>query len=163
MARNTAVRKCCYERSRPGTGQGLPALDEAPEDRFAAGAPVWTKRLRTGKNDRRIGFAVGSRRGFMRLIACAISALVIGLVAGGTSASATSIDLSTWSCAKFQAADKDDIGVILAWMDGYYRGEDDPPVIDTEKFVANAKKLGEYCAAHPETGIITAADELFAK
>ena len=54
--------------------------------------------------------------------------------------SATSIDLSTWSCAKFQSADKDDIGVILAWMDGYYRGEDDPPVIDTEKFIANAKE-----------------------
>jgi acid stress chaperone HdeB len=99
----------------------------------------------------------------MRLIPCAIGALVIGLFACGTSVSASTIDLSTWSCAKFQAADKDDIGVILAWMDGYYRGEDDPPVIDTEKFVANAKKLGEYCAAHPETGIITAADELFAK
>jgi acid stress chaperone HdeB len=99
----------------------------------------------------------------MRLITCAIGAIAIGLLAGGTSASATSIDLSTWSCAKFQSADKDDIGVILAWMDGYYRGEDDPPVIDTEKFIANAKKLGEYCAAHPETGIITAADELFAK
>jgi len=99
----------------------------------------------------------------MRLISCAIGAIAIGLFASGTSASATSIDLSTWSCAKFQSADKDDIGVILAWMDGYYRGEDDPPVIDTEKFIANAKKLGEYCAAHPEPGIITAADELFAK
>lgn len=99
----------------------------------------------------------------MRLITCAIGAIVIGLLAGGSSASASTIDLSTWSCAKFQSADKDDIGVILAWMDGYYRGEDDPPVIDTEKFIANAKKLGEYCAAHPETGIITAADELFAK
>ena len=99
----------------------------------------------------------------MRLITCAIGAIAIGLLAGGTSASATSIDLSTWSCAKFQSADKEDIGVILAWMDGYYRGEDDPPIIDTEKFVANAKKLGEYCSAHPETGIITAADELFAK
>jgi acid stress chaperone HdeB len=99
----------------------------------------------------------------MRLISCAIGAIAIALFAGGTSASATSIDLSTWSCAKFQSADKEDIGVILAWMDGYYRGEDDPPVIDTEKFIANAKKLGEYCAAHPETGIITAADELFAK
>jgi acid stress chaperone HdeB len=99
----------------------------------------------------------------MRHIKCAIGAIVIGLLAGGTSGSASTIDLSTWSCAKFQSADKDDIGVILAWMDGYYRGEDDPPVIDTEKFIANAKKLGEYCAAHPETGIITAADELFAK
>jgi acid stress chaperone HdeB len=99
----------------------------------------------------------------MRLGIGAIGALVIGLLASGTAASASTIDLSTWTCGKFQAADKDEIGVILAWMDGYYRGEDDPPVIDTEKFVANAKKLGEYCTAHPETGIITAADELFAK
>ena len=65
----------------------------------------------------------------MRFTTCAIGAIVIGLFAGGTPASATSIDLSTWSCAKFQSADKDDIGVILAWMDGYYRGEDDPPIL----------------------------------
>ena len=57
---------------------------------------------------------------------------------------ATSIDLSTWTCAKLQAANKDDIGVILAWMDSYYRGEGDPPVIDTGKFVADPKKLGEF-------------------
>jgi acid stress chaperone HdeB len=103
----------------------------------------------------------GSRRLFMKLVA--IGALVIGLATSGTPTSAAIIDLSTWTCAKFQAADKDDIGVILAWMDGYYRDESDPPVIDTEKFVANAKKLGEYCSKHPDTGIITAADELFAK
>ncbi|MGO8840468.1 MAG: HdeA/HdeB family chaperone [Methyloceanibacter sp.] len=99
----------------------------------------------------------------MKVFAGAVGALIVGLFCSGTPASATSIDLSTWTCAKFQAADKDDIGVILAWMDGYYRGEDDPPVIDTEKFIANAKKLGEYCAAHPDIGIVTAADELFAK
>ncbi len=61
----------------------------------------------------------------------------------------TEIDLSTWTCKKFQSASKDDVGVILAWLDGYYKGENDPPVIDTDKFVANAKKLGEYCSAHP--------------
>jgi acid stress chaperone HdeB len=98
----------------------------------------------------------------MKSAALALGALAAGLLLGGVARAAT-IDLSTWTCAKFQAADGDDIGVILAWMDGYYRDEDDPPVIDTEKFVANAKKLGQYCSAHPETGIITAADELFSK
>ena len=63
---------------------------------------------------------------------------------------ADDIDLSTWTCKQFQSASKDDVGVILAWLDGYYKDEDDPPVIDTDKFVANAKKLGEYCAAHPD-------------
>ena len=99
----------------------------------------------------------------MKSTAIAVGALVIGLFAGSWPAQSASIDLSTWTCAKFQAADKDDIGVILAWMDGYYRSEDDPPVIDTEKFVANAKKLGQYCSQHPDLGIITAADELFSK
>ncbi len=99
----------------------------------------------------------------MKFAAAAASVLVAGLIAGGSPALSATIDLSTWTCAKFRAASKDDVGVILAWMDGYYRDENDPPVIDTEKFVANAKKLGEYCAAHPDTGIVTAADELFAK
>jgi acid stress chaperone HdeB len=125
--------------------------------------PVWTKHSSAGKNYRGQEILPAQGDTSMRLITGAIGALVIGLLVGGTSASATSIDLSTWTCGKFQAADKDDIGVILAWMDGYYRDEDSPPVIDTEKFVANAKKLGEYCAKHPDTGLITAADELFAK
>jgi acid stress chaperone HdeB len=91
------------------------------------------------------------------------SVIAAGLITCGIPALSATIDLSTWTCAKFQAADKDEIGIILAWMDGYYRDENDPPVIDTEKFVANAKKLGEYCSNHPDIGIVTAADELFAK
>jgi acid stress chaperone HdeB len=93
----------------------------------------------------------------------AAGALIAGLFISAGPASATVIDLSTWTCAKFQAADKDEIGIILAWLDGYYRSEDDPAVIDTDKFVANAKKLGEYCSKNPDIGLITAMDELFSK
>ena len=74
---------------------------------------------------------------------------------------AEDIDLSTWTCKQFQSAGKDDVGVILAWLDGYYKEEGDPPVIDTNQFVANAKKLGQYCTEHPEIGLITATDKLF--
>jgi acid stress chaperone HdeB len=88
-------------------------------------------------------------------------ALVAGLLFCGNAAFATEIDLSTWTCHQFQSASKDDIGVILAWLDGYYRGDNDPPIIDTDKFVENAKKLGEYCSAHPDIGLITATDKLF--
>ena len=90
-------------------------------------------------------------------------ALVATCFVGGGPAAASTIDLSTWTCSKFQTADDEDIKLILAWLDGYYRDEDDPAVIDTEKFVANAKKLGQYCSAHPNIGLITAADELFSK
>jgi acid stress chaperone HdeB len=94
----------------------------------------------------------------MKILAAALAA---GLLICCNAAFAEDIDLSTWTCKKFQSADKDDIGVILAWLDGYYRNDDDPPVINTDKFVDNAKRLGEYCAAHPDIGLITATDQLF--
>ncbi len=79
----------------------------------------------------------------------------------GAVAVAADIDLSTMTCRKFQTAAKDDVTVILAWLDGFYKQEDDPPVIDTSHFAANAKKLNDYCAAHPDLGLISATDKLF--
>jgi acid stress chaperone HdeB len=111
---------------------------------------------------RRIGKLVAVNQGeCMKHLAVALAAA--SLFAWCNAACAEEIDLSTWTCKKFQAADKDEIGIILAWLDGYYREESDPPVIDTEKFVANAKKLGAYCGEHPDIGLITATDKLFNK
>jgi acid stress chaperone HdeB len=87
--------------------------------------------------------------------------LVAVMFACCTPAFAEDIDLSTLTCQKFGAADKDTIEIILTWLDGYYKDQDDPAVIDIDQFVENAKKLGEYCAAHPDIGLITAADHLF--
>jgi len=87
--------------------------------------------------------------------------LAAGMLLCGAPAVADDIDLSTWTCKQFQSASKENIEVILSWLDGYYKNEDDPPVIDTDAFVDNAKKLGQYCAAHPDIGLITATDKLF--
>lgn len=70
-------------------------------------------------------------------------------------------DLSTMTCKQFIDSDKSTIGIILSWLDAYYKDEDAPPVIDTEKFVQNAEKLGAYCAINPQIGLITATDSLF--
>jgi acid stress chaperone HdeB len=90
-------------------------------------------------------------------------AVLLAVLAWSAPASAADIDLSTWTCAQFQSASKDDVGVILAWLDGYYKDEDDPPVIDSSQFAANAKKLGDYCTVHPDVELITATDKLFQK
>jgi acid stress chaperone HdeB len=76
-------------------------------------------------------------------------------------ASAGSIDLSTQTCRQFLAQDGEEIKAILIWLDAYYRDDDAPPVIEMEKFVANAKKLGDYCRENPSIGLITATDKLF--
>ena len=94
-----------------------------------------------------------------------VSGLVAGILTCGATAPAWagSIDLSTQSCKQFLASDDQDMKVTLAWLDAYYKPEDAPPVIDTDKFVANSQKLGEYCRAHPTIGLITATDKLFSK
>ena len=98
----------------------------------------------------------------MKNVAAALFAAILACCACWCApAAASEINLSTWTCKQFQAANKDDVGVILAWLDGYYRAEDDPPIIDTGQFAANAKKLGDYCTVHPDTPLITAADTLF--
>jgi acid stress chaperone HdeB len=51
----------------------------------------------------------------------------------------------------------------LAWLDGYYKDDQDPAILDTDVLVANLKKLNEYCAANPTVGLIIATDRLFGK
>ena len=98
----------------------------------------------------------------MKNLAAALFAAILACCAYWSApAAASEINLSTLTCKQFQSANKDDVGVILAWLDGYYRAEDDPPIIDTGQFAANAKKLGDYCAVHPDAPLITAADTLF--
>ena len=81
----------------------------------------------------------------------------------GLAARAETIDLSTTTCKQFLEGHKNEIGIILAWLDGYYREEDDPPIFDTDTVEANGRKLSAYCAANPNVGLITATDKLFGK
>jgi acid stress chaperone HdeB len=101
--------------------------------------------------------------GAMRTASTIFSLAILAAVTAAASApaKANEIDLSAWTCKQFQSANRDEITLILAWLDGYYRAEDDPLVIDTDQLGANAKKLGAYCAAHPDSKLITAADTLF--
>jgi acid stress chaperone HdeB len=94
----------------------------------------------------------------MKLIAGFLAA---GMIACCNPALADDIDLSTWTCKQFLSADDETIKLVLTWLDGYYKDQDDPPVIETTQFVANAKKLGGYCGDHPDQGLITAADKVF--
>jgi acid stress chaperone HdeB len=78
-------------------------------------------------------------------------------------AHATVIDLSTLSCKQFLEGGDDEIKMVLTWMDGWYKGDDDKAIIDTDVFVKNAKKFGGYCAAHPSISIVNAAEEILGK
>lgn len=94
----------------------------------------------------------------MKIFAWVLSA---GMLVFSSSAFAADIDLSVWTCKKFQSASDEDVKLILAWLDGYYRNDNDPPVINLDRFVDNAKKLGKFCSSNPDLGLITATDKVF--
>lgn len=67
------------------------------------------------------------------------------------------------TCKQFIEGSKDDIGTVLTWLDGWYKGDTDEAIIDTDVFVANAKKFGTYCAANPTISVVNAAEEILGK
>jgi acid stress chaperone HdeB len=92
----------------------------------------------------------------MRMIAVS---LIVGMTLAVSPAVAQSLDLSTIKCKDFLESGKDNIAVVITWLDGYYKDKDDPPIIDFAKFGKNTEKLAKYCVENPANGLITAADK----
>ncbi|WP_398471236.1 HdeA/HdeB family chaperone [Tardiphaga sp.] len=90
------------------------------------------------------------------LIAFAVTPVVM-------SAKAVVLDLSVMSCRQFIESKPDDIAMVLTWIDGWYKGDSDEALIDTEVFTENAKKFGAYCATNPGVSIVTAAERILGK
>ena len=78
-------------------------------------------------------------------------------------AHAVVLDLSTMTCKQFVEGEPDEIKMVLTWMDGWYKGDSDEAIIDTEVFVANAKKFGTFCRANPNISIVNAAENILGK
>ena len=69
-------------------------------------------------------------------------------------------DLSTVTCKRFFEYNKENLSLMLMWLDGYYAEDDAPPVVDFDRMAENGKKLGEYCGKNPGHSVITAADKV---
>ncbi len=89
--------------------------------------------------------------------------LAAALLVSSMPARAEVLDLSTLTCKQFLEGGDDEIKMVLTWMDGWYKGDEDKAIIDTDAFVENAKKFGKYCAANPTMSIVNAAEEILGK
>ena len=68
------------------------------------------------------------------------------------------IEMSKLTCAQFTGYNNDNMGLIMMWLEGYYTEEDDDAVIDFGK-MAGHDAAPDLLRRHPDTDIITAADE----
>ena len=89
--------------------------------------------------------------------------LAAALAFSSVSANAVVLDLSTMTCKQFIESGDDTIKLVLTWMDGWYKGDSDEAIIDTDVFVENAKKFGTYCGKNPSISIVNAAEAVLGK
>ena len=89
--------------------------------------------------------------------------LAVTVLLVGQAHSQNVIDLSTTTCKQLFEMNREQLNLVLAWMQSNYAGADDPPRIDFDKLQADGRKLAEHCAGKPAEMIIHAADELFDK
>ncbi len=87
----------------------------------------------------------------------------IALTISTASAPAAVLDLYTMTCQQFVESDKDTVSIMLAWLDGWYKGDSDEAKIDTDVFVENARQIGAYCGKNPTTSIVNAAEHVLGK
>lgn len=85
------------------------------------------------------------------------------LVLSSVPARAVVLDLSTLTCKQLIEGGDDEIKMVLTWMDGWYKGDEDVAIIDTDVFADNAKKFGQFCAANPTISIVNAAEKILGK
>ena len=87
----------------------------------------------------------------------------VALTLSSAPAHAVVLDLSTMTCKQFLESGDDTIKMVLTWMDGWYKGDSDQAIIDTNVFVENAKKFGTYCGKNPTISIVNAAEAVLGK
>jgi acid stress chaperone HdeB len=102
-----------------------------------------------------------SKEIFMKAIISILFAAALTL--SSVPAHAVVLDLSTMTCKQFIEGGDDTIKMVLTWMDGWYKGDSDEAIIDTDVFVENAKKFGTYCGKNPSISIVNAAEAVLGK
>jgi acid stress chaperone HdeB len=92
-----------------------------------------------------------------------ILAAALLLTASPLLAEDSKIDMKKLSCKQFSGYDKDNMSIIMMWLEGYYTGDDEDPVIDFGKMAGDTAHLLVYCGDHPDDDIITAAEDVLGK
>jgi hypothetical protein len=100
----------------------------------------------------------------MKLIATGFSIGILLLRAQAQELDRKVIHLTEITCKTFiEEMKREQRSVIVAWLQGYYLPENDPPVIDVDKLSSDSAKLTEHCVNNPEDDLMTAAEAVFGR
>ena len=71
------------------------------------------------------------------------------------------IDFSKITCEQFIGYKIINPTQLAMWLSGYYNGQHNNTVIDTERLAAQTSQLQDYCLRNPKVPIMQAIDKMF--
>ena len=86
--------------------------------------------------------------------------LAAPLAAVASFAQDSKLDLAALSCQKLFEMKREQINIVLGWLQAYHLEDDAPPVLDLGKLSADALRLSGYCTANPDDDVISASEAL---
>jgi hypothetical protein len=72
-------------------------------------------------------------------------------------AMAEEVDFSRIRCGDFVSTDKDDVVLLLTWLEGYFTPKNGPPIMSGNKAKQDAENIRDYCLNHSEADVFSAA------
>ena len=70
-------------------------------------------------------------------------------------AEAETLDVATIKCSDMANMTADQVGIMLAWMDGYMGGRAEDTRLDMERLQYNAEAADKACAQDPNAGLLS--------
>lgn len=88
-----------------------------------------------------------------------IMGLTVALTGSSFAVCAEETDVAQVKCSEF-LEDKEGMGMLLMWLDGYASQKSDNTVLSDEWIEKLSKHMGTYCSQNPDTPILEAAQAM---
>lgn len=85
-----------------------------------------------------------------------LAAAAFAAIAFAMPAAAETVDMATVKCADLATMKEDEANFMFFWLLGYAGGQASDTTIDLSMMDSIGKSIGEYCAANPDVGLVSA-------
>jgi acid stress chaperone HdeB len=90
-----------------------------------------------------------------------LAALAAAMVC--TAARAETVDLATVKCSDLANLAEQESTFMFTWLLGYLGGQAGSTTLDLDAMESAGTKIGQYCAANPDVGLLSAAQEVMSE
>jgi acid stress chaperone HdeB len=90
----------------------------------------------------------------------AVAGLALALAASSNARAQVILDLSKVTCDQFVKYQVANPKFIIMWLSGYFHGKRGNTMVDTQKLIANADAVEDYCFKNPEAPLMPAVETI---